>query len=654
VRRPLALGLVLLAAAAAAPPAWAKDRLPPWAEGLRGLSPPSSFASADAVVLLHESSVVMERGDRFRETTRRLVRIVKSAGAREAVARAYYRTDGDKILSLDAWLVSPDGTVRKLAKKEAVDRAVLDEAIYNEARERLYSAVDDVRPGALFAYESVVDYRSPFAQFEWNFQEDIPTCRSRFRLQAFDGWSVATATVGRDSIPVNEEDGAWTWELRDVPGLEDEPLLPPVRAFAIRLAVNLLPPEGASTGSRRVIRRWEDASAWQAERVAALGPPGDRVRAKAAALAAGAANREDSIRAIARFTQSINYVSISMGLGRGGGYVPRPPGDVLQRSYGDCKDKANLMRSLLESIGIQAYLVGIRSRGGEFTLREFPALAQFDHCIVAVQSDTPTAMTVHSNAMGRLVLFDPTDPTTPWGSLPLGQQEAWGLLVAPHGGELVHVPASAPRDNARSRILEGTIGADGLLTARLRFETTGAGASRWRGTLRSHGAAEIERQRSWWMGPGSSAATVDSFGIREAEDGRILLMARFRMPRWGAPMAGNLLVMDTGRLGAIGLPALADTPRVHPIEIPADHYEETFVLRLPPGYALDDAPKPIAIESPFGTIRFEVREESGALRIERAMEQRWTVLPATEYDEVRRFYLEARRAFQAPLVLSRR
>ena len=82
-----------------------------------------------------------------------------------------------------------------------------------------------------------------------------------------------------------------------------------------------------------------------------LGPgPDQAVIAKAQDLTAGRESRLEKIEAIADFTQRIKYASIQLGVGRGGGYQPSPAGDTLQKAYGDCKDKVNLMRSLLAAV----------------------------------------------------------------------------------------------------------------------------------------------------------------------------------------------------------------------------------------------------------------------------------------------------------------
>lgn len=76
-------------------------------------------------------------------------------------------------------------------------------------------------------------------------------------------------------------------------------------------------------------------------------------------MTAGATTELDRICAIAAFTQHTKYVEIALNLTRGGGYTPHRAEETLARNYGDCKDKATLMRALLKALDIESYLVNI-------------------------------------------------------------------------------------------------------------------------------------------------------------------------------------------------------------------------------------------------------------------------------------------------------
>jgi transglutaminase-like putative cysteine protease len=177
------------------------------------------------------------------------------------------------------------------------------------------------------------------------------------------------------------------------------------------------------------VKTWHDLSAWAS---GFYDPPAevtDAIRAKAAELTASANTELDRIRAVAAFVQKTNYVAVEINLARGGGFQPHAADQVLARHYGDCKDKATLMRALLKAAGIESYAVVIYARDRQYVHPEWPSPNQFNHAIVAVRISAQTKLptVVEHPKLGRLLIFDSTDPVTPVGNL---RQEEQGSLCA--------------------------------------------------------------------------------------------------------------------------------------------------------------------------------------------------------------------------------
>ena len=61
------------------------------------------------------------------------------------------------------------------------------------------------------------------------------------------------------------------------------------------------------------------------------------------------------MKILANYMQrNIRYVAIEVGIG---GFQPHPAADVFAHQYGDCKDKATLLSTMLKQIGIDSYYV---------------------------------------------------------------------------------------------------------------------------------------------------------------------------------------------------------------------------------------------------------------------------------------------------------
>ena len=81
----------------------------------------------------------------------------------------------------------------------------------------------------------------------------------------------------------------------------------------------------------------------------------DSMARKAKELTKDAVSDENKITAIHRFvTRDVRYVALEFGEH---GYKPYKAKDVMARRFGDCKDKALLMKSLLRSLGIESHMV---------------------------------------------------------------------------------------------------------------------------------------------------------------------------------------------------------------------------------------------------------------------------------------------------------
>jgi hypothetical protein len=80
--------------------------------------------------------------------------------------------------------------------------------------------------------------------------------------------------------------------------------------------------------------------------------------------------------------KELHYEAIEFGRRA---YVPKTARETLRDRYGDCKDHAVLLVSMLNAVGVPAELalVNINQR----VLPELPNIDQFDHMIVSVPVD---------------------------------------------------------------------------------------------------------------------------------------------------------------------------------------------------------------------------------------------------------------------------
>ncbi|HMS39500.1 MAG TPA: hypothetical protein PKE69_04685, partial [Pyrinomonadaceae bacterium] len=76
--------------------------------------------------------------------------------------------------------------------------------------------------------------------------------------------------------------------------------------------------------------------------------------------------------------------------------------------------------------------IAIYSGEPNYVRAEWASPSQFNHCIIAVKiSDTTQAASVITHPkLGRLLIFDATDPFTTVGDLPDHEQGSYALIMA--------------------------------------------------------------------------------------------------------------------------------------------------------------------------------------------------------------------------------
>ena len=635
----------------------AGDDAPAWLRAAAGSSMPAFQKDVPAVVLADESVVTIEDDGRMTRNDFYAVKVLTREGRDEAVAHAVYNTDSEKVKDLRAWLISPSGKVKKYGKGEAAELALVDNDVYNEAKQMIIAASSDAEEGSIFGYETVTEDRSVFSQLVWYFQgRGLPVMKSRISVTLPRGWSADALTLNHDRIEPTMSGTTYSWELRDLPPVSYEPLSPPRTALTPWLAINLTPtPEKPAT--RRSFATWVDVSKWLSEISDSQAGVNDAIAGKAKQITAASTTEMEKITAVGRFVQAVNYVSIQIGTGRGGGYRPHSATEVFAKSYGDCKDKANLMRAMLKAIGIQAYLVSIYSGDPNHVRREWPSPHQFNHCIIAVKvSDETQALTVVDHAtLGRLLIFDATDDITPVGDLPVYEQGSYALIIAGEAGALLRMPVTPPEANMLNRSAEVQLNADGSIVARMREQSIGQAAVRERGPFKGLTKPEYNGRIERWIAQGATGVLVSKIEpLDEPNGGKFSLAADFSAPAYGQLMQGRLLVFRPAIVSRRESLSLTAPARKHPVVLTPNAYSETTKVKLPGGFEVDELPDAVKLETAFGSYVTSYVVKDGQLLFTRTLIVRAATIPVADYPKVRSFFERIRAAEQSPVVLVRK
>lgn len=631
------------------------DEPPAWFKQAAAAPVPAYGKEVHAVVLMDESRKTVEEDGRITTVNQYVVRILAREGRREAIARIVYNTDTEKVKEMRAWLLRPPGTLTSYGKKETMDMALVDNDIYNDVRRKVIDASDESDAGSVFGFEIVTEERSVFTQFIWPFQSDIPVLSSRVTVAMPQGWRAEGVTFNAAKLEPAVSGTTYAWEMRNLPNIEAEPAAPELSNLAPRIAISIFPPAGRAT-SLRTFADWKDVSRYTSELSDPQAVYNDAMAAKARELTAAAGTELEKIQAIGRYAQMVNYVSIQIGVGRGGGYRPHPAVDVFSKNYGDCKDKANMMRALLKSIKIESYPVSIFSGDPTFVREEWPSPHQFNHAIIAVKvsDETRAPAVIRHPQLGRLLIFDPTDDDTPVGDLPDHEQGSFALIVAGENGALMRMPVIEPEANKLERQIDAELDAAGALTAQLRERFLGQSAVTARREFKRKSRPDYIKQIEGWVVRTAPSAVVSR--VEPADDlagGRFALDVDFKSASYAQTMRGKLMMFKPAIVGRRSAMLLTDPKRKHPVVLDSQAYSETVRIKLPAGFEVDEMPDAAELNQPFGNYAAKFEVKDGHLIFKRTLVLKASTIPVEQYPTVRSFFERIRAVEQAPVVLAK-
>jgi uncharacterized protein DUF3857/transglutaminase superfamily protein len=629
------------------------DSVPDWVRAAARETLPPLVKDPMAAVLLDEQITTVRDSGEIDTITRRVAKILRPEG-RERYGHVVVDFDKDtKLSSLKGWTLPVSGKEFEVKDKDAAETSLFNDVLYSDERAKIL-AIPAATPGNVIAYEYSQKQRPYLLDDVWDFQHTIPVRRTRFTLQLPPGWEMKTHWVNHAEVTEQKTgENSYTWEIENVPAIELEPEMPPWQVIAGRMDVKYFP-SGTSLAAK-TSGSWKDIGLWYSGLVTASRQSNPDIKQKVAELTANSPATLDKIKALTDFMQrQIRYVAIEIGIG---GHQPHPASTVFQYKYGDCKDKATLLSSMLHEIGVESYYVVAQVDRG-IIRPEFPSLGYFNHMILAIQlpdsvdSRNLYAIVKHPT-LGRLLIFDPTDEYTSLGYLPPYEQENYGLLVTPDGGELISLPLLPPATNRLMRSGKLTLSPAGDLIGDINEVRWGGPAVYWRAQLLGVPPANRSKIIEDFLGShlNNFHLTSATVGNLEQYDQNLVVHYKFVVDSY-AKTAGNLLLLRPRVLGSKGPEWDLSIDRKYPVEfdeatVQTDDYE----ISLPQGYVADDIPTPVDVKSDYGAYRSKIELTGSTLHYQRVYEINKVLVPTQNLPEVRGFFKEIATDERASAVL---
>jgi len=636
----LSIGLCLLTA----PRLAQAGDAPSWMHAVASAPLPAHDDKTDAVLLYSDQAVIVQSVDKIKTHVRLVYKILRPSGRDYGMAAVSFNPHR-KITGLRGWCIPVQGKDYEVKDKEAVEVAlpkIAGSELISDVKEKLLQ-LPAPDPGSVVGYEYEEDEQPMVLQDVWMFQREIPGRELHYSLQLPSGWEYKASWINSAEIkPTPGGNNHWEWVMNDVKGIRKEAEMPPIEGVAGQMIVSFFPPGGAS---RNGFTGWLEMGNWYSNLTNGRRDASPEITQQVAALTASARTPLDKMKALAQFVQNdIRYVAIELGIG---GWQPHAASEVFVHRYGDCKDKATLLSSMLSQVGIESFYVVINSERGYVT-PEVPAnVGGFNHVVLAIKlpanvSDLSLVATIEHPRLGTLLYFDPTNELTPFGEIGGYLQANYGLLVTSEGGELVELPRQPSAMNSIHRSGKLTLDPLGTLKGEISETRVGdrAWAERWRLRTVTKSADQIKPIEDLLAG------SLSLFNITQAS---VTNLNRTDQPfgfhyafeaRGYAKNAGGLLLVRPRVLG-VKTSGLLETkePRTFPIEFEGPSRDtDTFEIVIPAGYVVDDIPPSVDADYSFASYHAKTEVNGNLIHYSRTLEVKELSVPVARADDLKKFY----------------
>jgi len=422
----------------------------------------------------------------------------------------------------------------------------------------------------------------------------------------------------------------YTFSAHDIAPIVPEAAMPPLADIIMRVSVSSVP-------------SWDEYVRWERALLTDAFVDSPELAQLAKKLVGDATTPREKLDRLFRYTaQEIRYqqdyeTTIA-------GVRPHASSTVMERAYGDCKDKAVLLIQLLRQVNLQADFAILRTTSAGRVDREVPN-QQFNHAIVYVPEQP---------GFDQGFFVDPTATDLDVGSLRADDQGATSLVLDRRAGtwQFRDIPYESPAGQLESHAIHIDLRSPTEARAVDQVTVHGTTGTMLRHLLRNSGQAQkVLQGLAASLLPGS---TLDKWSAEN--DGDIWKPVSLKLEldvanavqvqgeRLRITPPGVFSLRQVTTLSQRETPLWLGPPDRHVYDVDAD---------LPEGYVASHIPTSFEVTHPCFTVARQSTQSGRKVAVHLAIERRCTSLPVADYPAFRESVQKVVKQFQDEIVFEK-
>jgi transglutaminase-like putative cysteine protease len=421
------------------------------------------------------------------------------------------------------------------------------------------------------------------------------------------------------------------WEMKNIKQIEPEPAMPPTKDIRIYMEATSIPD-------------WNSIAQWYWNLSKPQYQATDAIRKTVTELTKGKTNDSDKTRAIYDWVANkVRYVGLEFGISA---YKPHAAAEVHDKRYGDCKDKATLLITMLGLAGIKAHPVLIKAGDTNPVDTGLPSLNAFNHCIALAEVE------------GKELWLDATAETVGIGDIPQADRGAQGFVIREGKGQFLTVPHYQADENGTVMNSTVEIKPDGSAAATTELTMVGSAAQGIRAAVRAVPPDKRKEMMEGLMQSFATGGSLKEFSVSDpfAKDGAFRMKITYDAPNY-AQKTGSLLIipLNPANGGSKQRNPFTKENRQYPIvETENGIQQSTVTLRLPESYTLEDLPENLELDCGVQSYKRTIKPSDNTFTFTETLIKKIGTLPPADGIKLRTYYDNVLRAASDQIVLKKK
>jgi len=545
-----------------------------------------------------------------------------------------FDSEREKVKFIEGYTLLPNGKKIKITKK---DIKIVTPAEFTEYTSLYpgYKVISinfpGVEIGSIIEYKYVIYTFKPLIEKHfWDgfyFQSTEPFLLTRYELKVPKKIKINIFEKDIKLTEKKEKFGyiTYIWEKRNVPPIIEEILMPPLNEIVPKVYIS-------------TFNSWSEIGKWFYEITKDKKEKNNEIKNLVEKLVENKKSDEEKIITLYNYVCSnIRYVGLEIGIH---GYKPHSPEEVLKAKYGDCKDKANLLKKMLEIVGIKSYLSLVNTDTN--IEKEIPFPGQFNHAILAIPQEN------------NYIFLDPTSEVIKYPYIPPSEQGKY-TLICKEEPELFKIPVFPSDKNLRKREIKAIIDENGNVNGKTQIIPKGIFEAALRNSFRY--LKQVERERNLLRElnsilPGTKLISFDIIGLESLEN-QLIEKYEFFTSGYGIRVKNKIIFQPILIDKLVDLSIVSLEERKYPLRLGYNFRKEEIIeYKIPDNFEIETMPDTFKIEEEFGVFTLNIEKINSGFKIHRIFQINEFEISPEIYPKFKEFYKKVSLYDKLPVILN--